>query len=194
MTRTGVLLAALSFSTVAMAQESGVLTVQDGSTVFVDGTSNKSDWTVEASEMSGTFELTGGEVTAVEFAVESNSITGSAGVIMNRLITKALKTATNPQITYVMTEVTGSEAVDGGTRLSTTGKLTIAGVEQDIAMDVMISEADGGLRFVGEHPVSMPDYKIKPPTAMFGALHVAKDVLVRFDVVAGAEASEGTEQ
>lgn len=193
MTRTVLLLAVLSFSTVAMAQDSGVFTVQEGSTVFIDGASNKSDWTAEASEMSGTFELSDGQVTSAEFAVEAKSITGAAGVIMNRLITKALKSGAHPQITYLMTEVTGTEAVDGGTRLSTTGKLTIAGVEQEISMDVMVSQTEGGIRFAGEHPVSMPDYQMKPPTAMFGALHVAKDVLIRFDVVAGPAADSGTQ-
>jgi polyisoprenoid-binding protein YceI len=193
MTRTGILLAAFSLSTVAMAQESGVLTVQEGSTVFIDGTSNKSDWTVEASEMSGTFELEAGTVVSAQFSVAGASIKGGAGVIQNRLITKALKTPTHPDITFSLTEVTGSEDVDGGTRLSTTGTLMIAGVEQEIALYVLVSEAEGGLRFVGEHPVTMPDYKIKPPTAMFGALHVAKEVLVRFDVVAGAAAEAGTQ-
>ncbi len=192
MTRTGLLLAALSLSTVAMAQESGVLTVQEGSTVFIDGTSNKNDWTVEASEMSGSFELEDGRVVSAQFSVAAASIKGSSGVIMNRLISKALKTAAHPQITYVLTEVVDSEAVEGGTRLSTKGTLTIAGVEQEIEMDVMVSEADDLVRFVGEHPVSMPDYQMKPPTAFFGALHVGKDVVVRFDVVAGPSGEAGT--
>lgn len=169
------------------------MTVQEGSTVFIDGTSNKSDWTVEASEMTGTFEMEGGNVVSAQFSVATASIKGSAGVIQNRLITKALKTPTHPDITFSLIEVTGSEDVEGGTRLSTTGTLMIAGVEQEIALDVMVSEADGGLRFVGEHPISMPDYKMKPPTAMFGALHVAKEVLVRFDVVAGQSAETGTQ-
>jgi hypothetical protein len=193
MTRFGLLLLAFSISSGAMAQESGILTVQEGSTVFIDGTSNKSDWTAEASEISGTFGLEDGNVVSAQFSVVSKSITGAAGVIMNRLITKALKTPAHLDITYAMIEVTGSEAVDGGTKLSTNGTLFIAGVEKEISMDVLISEVDGGLRFVGEHPVTMPDYSIKPPTAMFGALHVGKDILVRFDLIAGVSDEAGTQ-
>lgn len=193
MTRLATLTMALCLTTTAMAQETRVFSVQEGSVLEIDGTSNKSDWTVSAAEMSGTFELVDGAVSSASFSVVASSIKGSHGVIQNKLITKALKTGTHDEITYSMTEVTGSEAVDGGTRLSTTGTLSIAGVEQEVEMDVMVSEVDGGMRFVGEHPVSMTDYRIKPPTAMFGALHVAKEVLVRFDVVAGMAEEAGTD-
>ncbi|NNE68772.1 MAG: YceI family protein [Rhodothermales bacterium] len=193
MTRLATLSLAFCLTTAAMAQDTQVYTVQDGSVLEIDGTSNKSDWTVSAAEMSGTFEMTEGAVTSARFAVVSNSIRGSHGVIQNKLITKALKIGSNPEVVYTLTEVTGSEAVEGGTQLSTKGTLSLAGVDREIEMDVMISDVEGGVRFVGEHPVSMTDYRIKPPTAMFGALHVGKEVLVRFDVTAAPAEEAGTD-
>jgi len=38
--------------------------------------------------------------------------------------------------------------------------------------------------------VSMADYGMRPPTAMFGALVTGNDVVVRFDVVAAEEEAE----
>ncbi|MFT5145021.1 MAG: hypothetical protein ACI80V_003260 [Rhodothermales bacterium] len=190
MARFAVFLLAMLMTGSAVAQDNRVLTAQEGSVLEVDGTSNKSDWTVTASEFRGTFEMSAaGDVVAAEFSVAAKSIKGTIGLIMNKLISGALKTAQYPDISYTMLEVTGSSVTDAGKVLSTRGTLSLAGVDKEIEMDVLVADTEGGIRFTGEHPISMPDYKMKPPTAMFGALHVAKEVLVRFDVLAG-EASE----
>jgi YceI-like domain len=172
----------------AAAQENRVLSAQEGSVLEIDGTSNKSDWTVTASELGGTFELSpAGDVVAAQFTVAAKSIKGTIGLIMNKLISGALKTSQHSDISYTMLEVTGTSVTEAGQVLSTRGTLSLAGVDQEIEMDVLVAETESGIRFTGEHPISMPDYKMRPPTAMFGALHVAKEVLVRFDVIAAAD-------
>ncbi|MBO6576042.1 MAG: YceI family protein [Rhodothermales bacterium] len=175
----------LIIALMALPASAQTLTVQEGSTLEIDGSSNKSDWTVKASSFAGTFEMAEGSVVSAEFVVDATTIKGESGVIQDRLITRALKTPANPEIRFVLSEVAGSQAVDGGLLLATKGTLEIAGVEQEVEMDVLMAAVDGGVRFTGSQEVSMTDYRIQPPKAMFGALVVSKDVTVRFDVLAG---------
>lgn len=175
------------------AQESRTLVFGERSLVEIDGTSNKSDWTVTASDFSGSVEMQGSAIVGASLVVQSASIKGEGGIIMNRLILDALKTAQHPEIKYTLTEVLSSAPDEGGDWVETKGTLELAGETREVRLDVLVSvEDDGRVRITGQTDISMPAYKIKPPTAMFGALHVARDVTVRIDVFAGAaEAGSG---
>ena len=43
--------------------------------------------------------------------------------------------------------------------------------------------ADGHVRFTGQHPMLMSDFGMDPPSAMFGQLRTADEVVVHFDLV-----------
>lgn len=161
----------------------------DGSTLRIEGTSNKSDWSVAAEEMSGTFELAGSgaelSVVRARFVVPARRITSERGVIMNRLMYTALDVDNHPEVVYELAEVTGRSADQGVVTLQTRGTLSMAGGSQEIQMAVRVKETDGSLHFQGSHELDMTDWGMKPPTAMFGALHTGKVVTVTYDVVAG---------
>ena len=76
-------------------------------------------------------------------------------------------------------EVTSND----GSKLSTNGNLTLAGVTRQIQMDVNVEETSEGIRYTGSVPLKMSDFEIRPPTAMFGALRTGDEVTVGFDVV-----------
>lgn len=172
----------------ATAQSALSLRPVPESRLLVDGTSNHSDWTVEAQEVSGSFAvLTDGDaivVSAGEVHVPSMSIRSDRGVIMDRLMRGALKVSQFKDVSFVMTGPATGVPSDSGYVVTAPGTLTIAGVNNEIDLVVHAAPVDdGGWRFVGSSDVSMSDYGIRPPTAMFGALVTGNNVTVRFNVV-----------
>lgn len=174
----------------AHAQETAEYNVQADSKLWVDGTSTKSDWTVNAAAVDGTFGVKG---SGADASLASGKITVESGKmesgksIMDRLMHDALKVKEHPTITYVLTsaERGATSADDGSVTLKTKGKLTLGGTTKDIEMDVKgTHDADGTMRFRGSHPLKMSDYGLEAPVAMFGALRTGDEVTIHFDVVA----------
>ncbi len=171
----------------AFGQDVRFLTVADSSSVSISGSSNQTDWSVKASEFSGSFEVVGSgsglAVRTAEISVVSRSIRSDRGIIMTRLMGDALKVAAHPAIVFSMTEVVSTSVVDGAVQLTALGDLKLAGAENPIEILVSVAEVAGGVRFSGSVEFDMTDWKIKPPTAMFGALRTGKVVTVAFDVL-----------
>lgn len=157
-------------------------TLKDESKIWVDGTSNKSDWTVQATAVDGSAALgeDGTVPSQLEITIQAAEIKGDKSTIMDRLMHEALKVSEHPTITF---KLNAAETAGTGT-LKAKGQLTLAGVTNEIEMDVKAEKtADGGIRYTGSTPLKMTDYEMKPPTAMFGALRTGDDVTVGFDVV-----------
>lgn len=170
------------------AQSAARLSLLPESQVRVDGTSNKSDWSVKAGAVSGYVVLQGAsgslEVGQGGFTVQSRSLVSEHGVIMDRLMHNALRSAEHPEIVYELVSATVQPAGAGQFTLATRGRVTIAGVTHEVEQTVQAERrADGTLRFTGSQPIDMADYRITPPTAMFGALRTGRRVVVHFDLV-----------
>jgi polyisoprenoid-binding protein YceI len=100
---------------------------------------------------------------------------------MDKLMANALKAKTNPEIRYEMTQATPKNVTAAGFVLETRGKLTIAGTTKDVAFDVQGSRnADGRYTLVGQAPIKMTAFGIKPPTAMMNTIKTGDDVKVTF--------------
>ena len=155
----------------------------ESSSIFIDGTSNRSDWTVRANEMTGAAWM--GDAMAPDslaITVAAGQIKGDKGTIMNRKIIDALKSREHPEIVYRLTGAAVSEA-DAGTLL-TEGQLTIAGVTNDIEMEVTAEKLeDGSMRYMGVAPILFREYGMRPPSALAGALRTGNEVTVHFDVI-----------
>ena len=175
------------------AQESRLLPLIDG-TLRIDGTSNKSDWTVEVTEMDGMLWLsesgTGFDPDSVYFVTRGGDMKSGVSVIMDRLMYKALKTDQHPDIVYTLGSAGISRAASDDTlRWQTTGSLWLAGVADTLSMIVNgVEETPGRFVFTGSHRMSMREHGVTPPTAMFGALHTGEWVTVRFRLVFGRRA------
>lgn len=175
-------------SSVAVAQVAYEL-VSDQSEVTVDGTSNRSDWTVTASEVACEADLNveGETVTPVSLSltVPSAQMVSGRSTIMDRLMHGALDVDEHPEITYQLTSATPVDDGDDDPNtftLETTGDLTLAGVTKSIDMTVEGQKMeDGHVTFSGSHALAMTDYEIDPPTAMFGALRTGDEVTVNFN-------------
>ena len=108
-------------------------------------------------------------------------LTPAQEAAMDKLMADALKAKTHPEIRFEMTSATPRSTNGNAFVLETKGKLTIAGVTRDVAFDVQGSRnADGRYTLVGQAPIKMSDYGIKPPTAMMGTIKTGNDVKVTF--------------
>lgn len=169
-------------------QQTPRLPLQPESRVWVDGTSNKNDWTVKATQLSGFVNLRVKgdmlEIAGGGFTVVAKSLVSEHGVIMDRLMQGALKSAAHPDIVYELGSATATPQPPGKYAVATQGRVTIAGVTKDVAQTVMAERLPGGqLRFTGSQPVLMSEYGMTPPTAMFGALRTGNRVVVNFELV-----------
>lgn len=184
-------LALFSFISPATAQDSQQLSFNpESSTITIDGTSNRDDWTVTAPQFEGFVtvnENSGGDTPEIEDAslvINAQEMTGGRSSIMDRLMHGALKAREYPTIEYSLNSV--STEPNGDTfNLVTTGDLTLGGVTQPIEVLLEGSrQGNGAYQFEGSHTINMREFEIDPPTAMFGALVTGNDVIVNFDLLA----------
>ena len=169
-------------------REAPRLELRPESRVWVDGTSNKNDWTVKATELSGFVHLQVKgdvlEITGGGFTVAARKLVSEHGVIMDRLMQGALKSGTHPSIIYELVSAAVTPLAPGKYAVATQGRVTIAGVTKDVAQTVSAERLpDGRLRFTGSQPILMNEYGMTPPTAMFGALRAGNRVVVNFELV-----------
>jgi hypothetical protein len=158
------------------------------SRVWIDGTSNKNDWTVKATELSGFVHLQvkdgALQIGGGSFTVVANRLVSEHGVIMDRLMYGALKSDAHPHIVYELASATATAGENGEYAVATQGRATIAGVTKDVAQTVTAERLPNGtIRFTGSQPVLMSEYGMRPPTAMFGALRTGNRVVVNFELV-----------
>lgn len=181
---------ALSVSDSANAQAQ--YTLDPVSKISIEGTSTRSDWTVHAEDLNGTFDITGNDASAAavqsgQLTITSANIKSGKSTIMDRLMHDALMVDEHPEITYELTsaEPEGNASSGGSFSLNTTGRLTLTGTTNEVRIEVVGTPLfDGKIRFTGSHPMKMSDYGMTPPTAMFGQLRTRDDITVHFDLVA----------
>lgn len=87
----------------------------------------------------------------------------------------ALKKEEHPKISINLNEVKNS------TNLM--GTINVAGQEKTVEIPVKMNTDNASLKISGEYAITLQDYDIEPPTAMFGQIIVGNDVTVKFDLV-----------
>jgi polyisoprenoid-binding protein YceI len=154
-----------------------------------EGTSNIQAWTAEVKEMEGSFTLVveNGKIQQLVGAsvnIDAGTIEGSEGRRMNTKIYEALDIKNNPQISFLLREVSSLAENPGTFKLETRGVLTIAGVSRNIPMLVTGRVlSNGDLEFTGSHKILMSDHRISPPTALLGALKTGDEIILNYKVV-----------
>lgn len=155
-----------------------------GSVVAVEGTSTLHAWKMQSAKITGQINApTPDNWNAPARAVVTIPVTSikSEHARMDKLMAEALKAKDNPEIRYELTSATPATAEANAFVLKTQGKLTIAGVTRDVAFDVQgARNPDGKYTLVGQTPIRMTHFGIKPPTAMMGTIKTGDDVKVTF--------------
>jgi polyisoprenoid-binding protein YceI len=152
--------------------------------VTIHGTSSLHEWQMQGTTIAGIIETepeswkSEGQKSAIAKVSIPVASVRSAHDRMDRIMREALKT---PEITYTMTSSSLLKTAGDSFVVRTAGKLSIAGVTRDVALDISVQRS-GDRRYVltGQLPIRMTDYGIQPPAAMMGTLKTGNDVTVAF--------------
>ena len=158
---------------ICFAQDTYNLT--SDSKLTIDGTSTIHDWTVTANTMEGTLKADGMAPREIDFQVTVADIKSERGATMDKKTHNALKFESNPRVTFTLKEVKNESSV--------VGTLSMAGKKKEVEIPAKIVASGSDLKISGEYPITLLDWDIEPPTAMFGQVIVGDDITVKFDLV-----------
>jgi len=152
------------------------------STVMIAGTSTMHDWTMTSTgaDYNATFEFnadgTPAKLNMVTFTIPSESLK-SKEKAMDKNAYKSLNTDKYKDITFKLT----SSKITGKT-ISCNGNLTISGTTRPVDVDVTWEMKNGNLVCKGAKKIKMTDFKVEPPSFMFGTIKTGDEITVSFDV------------
>ncbi len=157
--------------------------------VYITGTSSLHDWKVTGSgilEVPQELDMTPNHESGIpnfSFKVPVDSLDGGRGSSMNNKILTAFNAAENPYITYQQTAPAQVQQNAGSPNLTvtSTGNLSMAGVQKTINVSVQGQVENGQVIFKGSKPLKITDYAMTPPSAMFGQIKTHDDVVVHFE-------------
>lgn len=168
---------------------------EKGSKVSIDGITNVKDFTCSSGKLfSGrpTMSFSKDSDSTINFKdavfnfdVRSLSC-GNSG--MNRDMMHSLKADQYPDISVTLLNtqlVHGSFSTSSDwTGLKINVSIMLAGVERKAIIKIQGKQTGiNQYHFIGEYPLLMSDFSIKPPTALFGMIKVRNDVEVKFDLI-----------
>lgn len=177
-------IAILTLSVVAFLVENAVgeeWSPRPGSWIEIAGTSTLHDWEVRSTEIDGSvsfpanFFETDGEGVEAFVIIPAKSLESHSGR-MDRVMLEALEAEENPNVEFILT---GAVPISKSSA-TVTGDLIVAGVERQIEMTVVMTRSGEQIIFTGSIEIDMTDWRIDPPTAMFGTIRTGPEVTVSF--------------
>jgi polyisoprenoid-binding protein YceI len=191
------MLAAVASSALALsaAEPQKALLSTGGTRITISGTSNIHAWTASTTAAQLTrVDLSPGLTAANALATLSNPGQVSAFAIsvpasslhserdgLDKNMWKALKADKHPDITFALARIEPRAGIEGGLRAI--GTLQVAGVEREVALDLVAVQREEALSVRGEVALVMTDFGIAPPRAMLGMLRTDPKVSVQFETV-----------
>lgn len=156
------------------------------SSLEIHGTSSLHDWTIETEKQSGKLVISNTdnlEISSLNITVEAESLESGKSA-MNKNTYKALNTDDYNTMTYSLTSVSNvTKNSDTSYKVTTTGKMTIAGKTKTISMDMTVTLSGTKVTLVGEKSFNMTDFGVEPPTAMFGTIKTGDAIKITFNSV-----------
>lgn len=154
----------------------------------IKGTSNLHEWESSVKELhlntAMTVDASGlRSIQTLTVDIPVKSIKSTKGSIMDNKTYDALKAKDFPNITYKIEKVSNLNRKGDGYDILASGYLTMGGVTNKI--DLLVKGkvgADGSVVFSGSKKLKMTDYKIDPPTALFGTLTTGDEVEIVFQI------------
>ena len=156
------------------------------SNLKVEGTSNIHDWELSANELQGSMKVQMEEgqlvqLDQLQFAVVAESLKSGKGG-MDKNTYKALATDKHKRITYELTNVKNLDCTSKAScKITTNGVLTIAGTKQNVELVFDAKVTGDKITLKGTKKINMTDYKVDPPTAMFGTITTGDEVNIKFE-------------
>lgn len=171
------------------AQSIYKLSPTGGASIKVSGSSNLHDWTMASTstmESQGEFKFDAGNqlrsLASFTFIVGAKSLKSDHELMDSRTYT-AIKADKFPQIAYKLSSAEIQQVQKDKYLIKAVGDLTIAGVTRPITMYVNANvNSDNTISCSGSEKLKLTDFKISPPTFMFGALKVTNDLTIQFEL------------
>ena len=158
------------------------------SSLKVLGTSNIHDWEIFAEDVQGNLkaQIEDGQLVQINelnFAVVAESLKSGKGG-MDKNTYKALDTDKHQRITYQLQNVKNIDCTSKtNCKVTTTGYLTIAGTKKLVELTFDAKVTGDKITFTGNQKLKMTDFKVDPPTAMFGTITTGDEVNIKFQTV-----------
>ena len=160
-----------------------------GVKLTIEGTSNIHDWDMKSNKGACTAEFQfnpSGQLaglTSLHFTVPAESLK-SEHKSMDKNTYKALNTEKYNAITFTAANAIVKPNAKGEYVLTARGNLTISGVTR--VVDLVATgtmNADRTITYAGSYKLKMTDYKVTPPSMMFGTIKTGDAITVKFDLV-----------
>jgi hypothetical protein len=181
----------LLFTTALNAQTK--YTSNGGVKLVVEGTSNIHDWDMTSKQGYCSAEFLFGPgghlagLSALQFTVPAESLKSDKKAL-DRNTYKALNTEKHNSISFASNNAVVRPNGGSGFVLTTRGNLTISGVSRVVDLTAHgVMNADRSITYSGVYKLKMTDYKVTPPSLMFGAIKTGDAVTVKFDLVLKAQ-------
>ena len=167
------LLFLLGFSFLGFAQDNYALSKE--SKLTINGTSTVHSWTVAANGISGKLTAETDTPITIELDVDVAEIMSERGPTMDKKMHAALKKDEHPKILFELHEVKNTSIL--------VGSLSIAGAKNEVEIESEIIIDGTSIKLTGAKKITLQDFGMTPPTAMFGQIIVGDEVTVQFDLV-----------
>lgn len=181
----------LCLTQVAVAQSSYTISDSKFNDMKLSGTSSLHDWDMNAHTFTGKadFDFKKGDnqtlvgLTSLTFSLPVSNLTSDKkGLDKNAY--EALHKDKHNNILYTLVTAKVSPEKDHKFLIKTTGNLTISGVTREVAMDVYcVVNKDASISCSGTEALKMSDYKVEPPSFMWGAMKTGDAIKLDFSVV-----------
>lgn len=171
------------FSFISKAQVYKAVT----SSLKVEGTSNLHDWVMETQNVPAEAQLAFKgdqlqDITSLTLSLPVKNLKAKED-LMNTRAYKAMKADQYNKVTFKLASGSVTPLQGDQYTVKATGTLTIAGVPKEVALQAKaVTNADGTVTFTGSRKIKMSEYGINPPSFMFGALKVADEVTIDFNL------------
>jgi polyisoprenoid-binding protein YceI len=145
-----------------------------------------------AGEMGLTGETFAGAL--LQIAVRADSLTlvdavspSDRAEIEGRMRREVLETAAYPEIAFQGTDFAADKVSSGQYRLRIMGRLSLHGVTNPHAMDAQLLVYEDGIRLSGGFALQPSAYRIRPVTALGGAIKLKDHLQLSFDLAGWKE-------
>lgn len=174
----------------AQAQGTVRLAVGADSKLWIEGRSNLSAWTCQATTVDAAIDVDIAFREARDLSRYLRSVHVRVPVAnlkcghdqMDKSVRAALDAGDSTQVPYILATFNAVRTESPESSIvHTAGTLTLAGREHSVTMDVDATGlGEGAVEARGVLPIRMSDYGIKPPTGMLGLVRAADRVVVNF--------------
>ncbi len=163
-----------------------------GSVVMVKGKSTLHAWSAKSTVINGRVIFSGHwhetspdfmTIKLIHLTIPVGTLKGSDGSGMTNAMMEALHRREHPDITFILTKAHLSRRPSAKNKTylcNTSGLLKINGIMHAVKLALIVLPHPGGkMTIQTDTKIKMRDYRVTPPTAMFGLLRAANSITVR---------------